>query len=68
MKRYYVNIVSKEDGIHEVHHEQCKKMPVIIHAKFLGTLPNCKDAIEEAKKTFAQSKGCKVCLEECHSS
>ncbi|MEA2463629.1 MAG: hypothetical protein QOJ98_1376 [Acidobacteriota bacterium] len=65
MTRYYVNNNKQTNGDHEVHREDCEKLPS--NRKDLGEFENCKDAVLEAKKTYPQSNGCKICSNECHT-
>lgn len=64
---YYVNTNAQSNGDHEVHKSGCSHMPDIWSQKFLGSFTNCKDAVEEAKKTYPTADGCYYCAYECHS-
>jgi ABC-type sulfate transport system substrate-binding protein len=66
MAKYYVNKVAQSNGDHEVHKEGCSFMPSTENKKYLGDFSNCKDAVDEAKKTYPQSNGCYYCSNECH--
>lgn len=68
MKNYYVNQNAQTNGDHEVHTEDCRYLPSITNRKYLGAFSTCKAAVTEAKKTYAQSNGCKTCSNECHTS
>lgn len=66
MKQYYVNKKPQGNGDHEVHREDCKHLPHLDHKEYLGLFSNCKDAVEEATKIYAQADGCFFCCKECH--
>lgn len=63
---YYVNNNAQPNGDHEVHIKECKYMPQ--SAKYLGYYDNCREAVNEAKKTYRQSNGCAFCCPLCHTS
>ena len=63
--KYYVNRNAQSNGDHEVHQENCRYFPS--NAKYLGEFSNCKDAVNEAKKTYSTADGCKTCSPTCHS-
>lgn len=67
MKLYYVNKKSQPNGDHEVHTSECKFLPSKENRKYLGLFSTCKEAVEEAKKTYKQSDGCFTCSNECHT-
>jgi hypothetical protein len=67
MKKYYVNTKAQSNGDHEVHNEDCKYLPSSENRKYLGEFSNCKPAVEEAKKTYKQTNGCKTCCPACHT-
>ena len=66
MKRYYVNVVAKENGDNELHHEYCLYVPVIINAQYIGEYSDDKLAIVEAQKIFPNVNGCKHCCSTIH--
>ncbi|MBF4487337.1 MULTISPECIES: hypothetical protein [unclassified Flavobacterium] len=68
MKNYYVNNTAQSSGDHEVHTDVCQYFQSIISKKFLGSFASCEPAVEEAKKTYSKSDGCKNCCNECHKS
>lgn len=68
MKKYYVNKNKQSNGDHEVHEEGCVWMPSSDNKKELGQFSSCKGAVQEAKKTYPQSNGCKTCCNDCHTS
>jgi len=68
MALYYVNKNAQLNGDHEVHKEGCVFMPLPQNRLFLGNFYTCTDAVREAKKTYAQSNGCRTCSRECHTS
>ncbi|MRX46147.1 hypothetical protein [Pedobacter puniceum] len=65
MSLYYVNHQAQPNGDHEVHKEDCIYLPYV--KKFLGSFSNCADAVKEAKKTYTQSNGCRICSKACHT-
>ncbi|MGV7106424.1 hypothetical protein [Flavobacterium sp. U410] len=66
--KYYVNKNQQSNGDHEVHTQNCIYLPSESNRKYLGEFSNCKEAVKESKKTYAQSNGCKTCSNECHTS
>ncbi len=66
--KYYLNNKPQSNGDHEVHTEDCIYLPSSDNRKYLGDFPNCKDAVTEAKKTYARSNGCKICSPSCHTT
>lgn len=68
MKNYYVNNSAQSSGDHEVHTDECQYFNSIVSKKFLGSFSNCKPAVEQAKKTYSKSDGCKTCCNECHKN
>ena len=67
MAKYYVNKNAQSNGDHEVHTPGCSFMPDPENRLYLGDFTNCKDAVKEAKKHYAQSNGCYYCSKECHT-
>jgi len=68
MASYYVNKNAQSNGDHEVHKEGCSHMPDVMNRQYLGEFTNCRDAVREAKKYYAQSNGCYYCSYECHTT
>ena len=68
MASYYVNKKAQLNGDHEVHKSDCPYLPNMENRKYLGEFSNCRDAVNEAKKTYNQSNGCYTCSIECHTS
>ena len=68
MKTYYVNNNEQLNGDHEVHTDDCPYFKSIVSKKELGQFSSCKPAVEEAKKTYSKSNGCKTCCPDCHTS
>lgn len=66
MANYYVNNEAQPEGDHEVHREDCHRMPT--DRKYLGDYSNCAPAVAEAKRTYPSADGCWHCSPECHSS
>jgi hypothetical protein len=42
-------------------------MPNSENRIYLGEFSNCKEAVQEAKRHFSQSNGCKYCSPSCHT-
>lgn len=68
MAKYYVNKNAQSNGDHEVHVTGCTYMPAMGNWLFLGEFTNCRDAVREAKRHYAQSNGCFYCSRECHTT
>lgn len=66
MTRYYVNQNAQLNGDHEVHTEDCTYYRS--HMQYLGEFANCSNAVQEAKRHYPQSNGCKTCAYPCHTS
>lgn len=67
MNYYYVNKKAQTNGDHEVHILDCKYLPNTENRMYLGYFSNCKEAVNESKKTYKQSNGCYFCCNECHT-
>lgn len=65
--KYYVNKRQQSNGDHEVHNEDCRYLPSAADREYLGNFTNCKDAVAEAKKSYATADGCKTCSPDCHT-
>lgn len=68
MPIYYVNKNAQTNGDHEVHKEGCSVMPEPQNQLYLGDFIGCHSAVQEAKKYYPQSNGCKICSPACHTS
>ena len=68
MSKYCVNKKVQLNGDHEVHKYNCQWLPEEENRQYLGDFDNCRDAVLEAKKYFAQSNGCYYCSRECHTT
>lgn len=68
MATYYVNRQAQANGDHEVHTSDCAYIPSEANRLYLGKFSNCRDAVTEAKKHYAQSNGCYYCCRECHTT
>jgi hypothetical protein len=66
--KYYVNKNPQFNGEHEVHSEYCQYLPQVDNRKYLGDFDNCKDAVNEAKKTYDKVDGCYFCSNACHNT
>lgn len=66
MDKYCVNRNAQPNGDHEVHKMNCLFLPLPEHQLNLGYFFNCKDAVNEAKKTYPYTAdGCHYCCPEC---
>lgn len=61
--KYYVNTKNYN---HEVHNEFCSSLPNPENRELLGDYNNCRDAVAEARRTYLDADGCKICSPECH--
>lgn len=66
MPIYYVNKNAQSNGDHEVHKEDCYRLPEPENRLSLGYFTNCKDAVIAAKKIYPTADGCYYCSPECH--
>jgi hypothetical protein len=65
--KYYANKNAQSNGDHEVHDENCNKLPFESNRKYIGNFSNCKDAVNEAKKSDSSADGCRICSPSCHT-
>lgn len=56
--KYYVNKIAQSTGEHEVHAENCIYLPQYPNRLYLGTFTSPREAVEEAKKYYAEVDGC----------
>jgi hypothetical protein len=63
---YYVSEDAQDDGQHEVHRDNCYRLPIL--RKYLGLHPSCEEAVKHARRTHAGAVGCRLCAYECRSS
>ena len=68
MHNYYLNSKAQTNGFHEVHREDCVKLPEPGSRISLGTFDFCSDAIAVAQEKYQISKlnGCYYCAKGCH--
>lgn len=68
MAQYCVNTQAQRGGEHEVHNlVTCNNLPDPSRRKGLGTHPNCRSAVREAKRSYPSADGCKHCSPSCHN-
>ena len=67
MGNYYVDKNVGRNGEHEVHEAGCLHMPDVNDKEYLGSFPNCADAVIMAKKTYPAADGCGHCSNECYA-
>lgn len=65
---YYVDKNPRDNGDHEVHREDCKRLHSPAKREYLGNFDCCEDAVKKAKQIFSQSNGCFYCSNECHTT
>lgn len=58
---YYVEIKSRSDGFHDVHHENCKLLPPVSKRIHLGHHLNFSIALKEAGLYYSRVKECPNC-------
>ncbi len=68
MPNFCVNTNAQPTGEHEVHNLDagCGHLPEPRNRRQLGSFPNCRGAILEAKKHYSNVDGCKYCAPDCH--
>ena len=67
LTKYYVSKKAQDNGDREVHREGCGYLPGQEDRIYLGEFRDCRTAVWEAKKYYAQVNGCFYCLRECHT-
>ncbi len=67
MKKCSVKKTAQSNGYHEVHREDCSRLPKESDQKDLGYHNDCESAVKEAKKTYGKSDGCYYCSESCNN-
>ena len=65
MAKYYLNRSAQPNGDHEVHKDGCVHMPD--NKIYLGDFGDCREAVQQAKKNYAQINGCIHCSNTCHT-
>ncbi|HCG63238.1 MAG TPA: hypothetical protein DEZ27_05400 [Sphaerochaeta sp.] len=65
---YYVNKNAQVNGDHEVHREDCAKLPLSENRIYLGAHEDCFAAVVKARTYYSQVDGCKICCYSCHTS
>ena len=67
MPRYFVDARDPMDGTREVHRQGCHRMPAEEDCEPLGEFDDARDAVREARRTWAEAKGCYFCCLECQA-
>ncbi|HJV86402.1 MAG TPA: hypothetical protein VJ698_13085 [Noviherbaspirillum sp.] len=67
MASYYVNRQPESNGDHEVHREDCSRLPSAEHREFLGDFVSCYGAMAEALRSYPTANGCAECSAQCCS-
>ena len=65
-KKFYLNQNAQSNGDHEVHTEDCYRLPLVQNRIYLGLFDNCQQAIRKAKEYYSQIDGCYYCCNACH--
>jgi hypothetical protein len=68
MKKYYVNKNAQPNGDHEVHDENCYRLPDVANRLYLGEFSSCKSAVVVANGHYSKADGCYHCSLTCHTS
>ena len=69
MTKYFVNDKAQPDsGDHEVHEDECSRLPELLNRTYLGEFSSCEEAVEAAKKIYSTADGCGICSPDCHTS
>lgn len=66
--KYYLNknTLGNPNFDHEVHMENCARLPLLENTIYLGNFECCADALKEAKKYYTNVDGCALCCALCH--
>jgi len=67
MPYFHVNKNAQANGDHEVHENGCGHQPNVENRLALGLHATCRGAVQEAKRTYAQSNGCYYCCPDCNT-
>ncbi len=65
--KYYVNKNQQTNGDHEVHKEDCTRLPNRENRIDLGNHSSCQSAVSKAKEYYTQVNGCYYCSNPCHT-
>ncbi|MFT6068957.1 MAG: hypothetical protein ACJAT2_003617 [Bacteriovoracaceae bacterium] len=60
--RFFIHKASATNTDQRVHKAGCPKMPLEKHRVFLGGFNSTRAAINEAKESYPDAKGCEICL------
>lgn len=63
MPAYYVSQSARPDGTHTVHRSGCDLVPVPRKRLYLGDFISGSQAVSEARRHYAQVRGCEQCTE-----
>ena len=68
-KHYYVNkeTTGNPNYNHEVHTEDCYRLPSVLNRVYLGYFNSCLAAMSKAKTIYSNVDGCAICCPECHN-
>ena len=66
--RFYVNKQAQPNGDHEVHRENCYRLPSLDNRLYLGDFYSSVHALREARKYYPKADGCYYCCSEIHRS
>lgn len=65
-KKFFINKNPQFNGDHEVHTEDCYRLPLTENRIYLGYFDNCREAVRKAKEYYSQVDGCYYCCNVCH--
>jgi hypothetical protein len=67
MPAYYLDRTAQESGEHEIHLEDCRRMPSAESLIYLGIFMSCRHAASQARRHNARANGCPYCCWPCHA-
>jgi hypothetical protein len=56
-----LDLVPNFNGVHEVHNQDCKRLPVYFYSHFLGIFDNDDDALRKADEISSRAAVCHRC-------
>lgn len=67
--KYYVHTLTDNQNDHEVHTENCSRLPLEANRKYLGEFSSCQPAVQAARNLgYSRVNGCYWCSNACHTS
>lgn len=68
MEKYYVHTELDIHGDHEVHTQDCHKLPNVHNREYLGLFGSCQPAVNVARQKGYHANGCIHCCPACHTT